>query len=144
MTDLFWVNNWSISGTDDFFTCLGLIHNVIEFQKHSQKQNRFTTENEPMVVARGIISMVNSVLNLWSESVYCWFCPPLIELKLVALLWAIPYKFSDRYYMILYYLFPHMKIEKFGTLGFQGLERGDWAFIYIGQEKKQSKNLWEC
>ena len=37
---------------------------VVEFLKHSQKHNRFTTENNPMVVTIDIIPMVDSVVNL--------------------------------------------------------------------------------
>ena len=37
---------------------------VVEIQKHSQKHNRFTTENKPMVVTTDIIPMVDSVVNL--------------------------------------------------------------------------------
>ena len=37
---------------------------VVEFQKHSQKNNRFTTGNQPMVVTTDMIPMVDSVVNL--------------------------------------------------------------------------------
>ena len=37
---------------------------VVEFQEHSEKHNRFTTENKPMVVTTEIIPMVDSVVNL--------------------------------------------------------------------------------